>query len=411
MVGDAPFRVVLYTKRREARLCAYLEYLGANEAPAFFALSLVRNGVALETAENNGGALRGGGTEWACGLTFCKSKFSGSKGRAQDWGAAAWPFHEDSLVENDLRVRGSVRVFTSRNDVGCGSVVVPIARSDRGKNILENAWGLREGEEYRVMAVNGGEKFYLSSSDWKNLTVRPAFHNRGDDWPLTIGQEKDLEWLPKENVKTWPKRFMNEALTAAKGDRRRATAAVLAWCLSALAPLPLVFFAKTFLGVYVIPSESMAPALRPGDVLVVENYGLRSDRHLVQRGDIVLFKAPPAFAAILDTDKLKKSTFVKRVAFLPGDQVQVDDHKIKKKEGPPLAFCETLAPQLERAILSAKQEKDHVLDAESLFVLGDCSGVSIDSRVWGDLPSSNLVGKPTFRIWPPQRAGPFLTPK
>ena len=45
-----------------------------------------------------------------------------------------------------------------------------------------------------------------------------------------------------------------------------------------------------------------------------------------------------------------------------------------------------------------------VLENE-LFLMGDCSDVSIDSRVWGALPAENIVGRPILRIWPPGRFG------
>ena len=45
---------------------------------------------------------------------------------------------------------------------------------------------------------------------------------------------------------------------------------VVAWLLSAVAPIPLVLLARTYASVYVIPSESMAPALAKNDVLLVD---------------------------------------------------------------------------------------------------------------------------------------------
>jgi len=483
-VGSEPFRVVAYTERRKDRLCAYLEYLGDDEAPAFFGLTLKRpNGQVLKTFPNNGGAIDGGQDQWRCGLTFCSRRYSGSRGRARDWGAAAWP-----KVEGDLYVEGFVRVFERSSDgaVGCGSVVVPLSRSAEGRRLFLEKSGLREGEEYRVMAVDDGESFEFlrrspnspplegasSSSQTKTLTVRPASHNRGSGWPKQVALgAADVEWCRKENPRTWGPRFLNEALAAANGRRAGAAAAVLAWLLSALAPLPLVLFAKTFVGVYVIPSESMAPTLRKGDVLVVENYGLRYDRQAVHRGDIVLFKPPPRLASLLGgkgggglgrkrESPSATATFVKRVAFQEGDDVEIDGRDVRGAwlqankrrsryvaERPP-AFCDAPTPDIDRAIqraaalvdeydpnaAAAKENLDpsstpkkkptttlksrrrrpsddkksvHVVQPGSLFVLGDCAGVSIDSRVWGDLPSSFLVGTPTFRLWPPTRVGPI----
>ena len=46
-----------------------------------------------------------------------------------------------------------------------------------------------------------------------------------------------------------------------------------------------------------------------------------------------------------------------------------------------------------------------VVSENELFLMGDCSDVSIDSRVWGALPAENIVGRPILRIWPPGRFG------
>jgi type IV secretory pathway protease TraF len=40
-----------------------------------------------------------------------------------------------------------------------------------------------------------------------------------------------------------------------------------------------------------------------------------------------------------------------------------------------------------------------------LFLMGDCSVVSVDSRVWGTAPTEAAVGRPLLRVWPPARVG------
>jgi signal peptidase I len=40
-----------------------------------------------------------------------------------------------------------------------------------------------------------------------------------------------------------------------------------------------------------------------------------------------------------------------------------------------------------------------------LFVMGDNRPSSTDSRVFGPIPSSNVVGRTIVRVWPPASAG------
>merc|ERR1712238_473974 len=46
-----------------------------------------------------------------------------------------------------------------------------------------------------------------------------------------------------------------------------------------------------------------------------------------------------------------------------------------------------------------------VVPAGNVLLLGDCSSVSVDGRVWGTLNTKEIVGRPVVRTWPPSRAG------
>merc|ERR1712238_148661 len=46
-----------------------------------------------------------------------------------------------------------------------------------------------------------------------------------------------------------------------------------------------------------------------------------------------------------------------------------------------------------------------VVPAGNVLLLGDCSSVSVDGRVWGTLNTKEIVGRPLVRTWPPSRAG------
>jgi signal peptidase I len=95
--------------------------------------------------------------------------------------------------------------------------------------------------------------------------------------------------------------------------------------------LAVLLIRSLFISTYNIPSESMQPRLLIGDYLIVSKFSYGWSRYswpfspplpagrvlgsLPERGDVVVFKAPP----------LAREDYVKRVIGLPGDRIQVID--------------------------------------------------------------------------------------
>jgi signal peptidase I len=153
---------------------------------------------------------------------------------------------------------------------------------------------------------------------------------------------------------------------------------------------------------YRIPSSSMEPTLhcaepQPG---CLANY---SDRVLANRfiyhfrdphrGDIVVFNTPP-----LALEKCGAGgTFVKRIIGLPGDTVSERKGRVSIN-GQPLD--EPYVPQSER---NPQANGRWTVPQGAYFMMGDNRAQSCDSREWGSVPRSDLIG-PVFAVyWPPQR--------
>jgi signal peptidase I len=107
----------------------------------------------------------------------------------------------------------------------------------------------------------------------------------------------------------------------------------------------------------------------------------------------LVFKAPKAVAtACADAD----ADLVKRVIGLPGQTLTSKDNTIYVN-GKPLVQPWTHNPILGTAIGTVKVPPNHY------FMMGDNESDSCDSRFWGTISRSSIIGKAFIRIWPLSR--------
>lgn len=168
-------------------------------------------------------------------------------------------------------------------------------------------------------------------------------------------------------------------------------AAIVAIAL-VVALLMRAFVVQTFY----IPTPSMAPTLNVGDRILVNKLAYRL--HGVGRGDVVVFKRPPAENCGTDVSDL-----VKRVIGLPGETIS-DRNGTVYIDGKPLA--EPWLPKNDPNTYTPSFKPVHI-GSNSYFVMGDNRAVSCDSRYWGTVPRSLIIGKVEMRIWPFSRIGLF----
>ena len=157
----------------------------------------------------------------------------------------------------------------------------------------------------------------------------------------------------------------------------------------------IALFVRTFVvQAFEIPSSSMEPTLLIGDYLLVNKftYGIRipyTDTKFFQfkkprRGDVIVFIFP------LDRSK----DFIKRVIGTAGEKVQIIHNKIYIDDrliDDPWGHFQKVGPT---GYLQAMENFGPVVVPEdSLFVLGDNRDNSEDSRFWGFLNVSAVLGK------------------
>ena len=155
---------------------------------------------------------------------------------------------------------------------------------------------------------------------------------------------------------------------------------------------------------YVIPSPSMEPTLhcaKPVDFCE----GRFSDRVIAnrlayrfrdpERGDIVVFKAPRT-AERCGAGRAG-STFVKRIIGLPGELVSESDGVIY------INGDRLIEPYVDPSRRGHENGRWHRVAPGDYFVLGDNRVQSCDSRRWGTVSRSNLIGPAMLTYWPPSR--------
>ncbi|CAA0088012.1 Signal peptidase I [Halioglobus japonicus] len=178
----------------------------------------------------------------------------------------------------------------------------------------------------------------------------------------------------------------------------------------------IVFVLRSFLvEPFQIPSSSMVPTLLVGDYILVNKftYGIRLpvirtkvvDISEPERGDVVVFFPP----------HMNDTYFIKRVIGLPGDTVSYRNKQIyvngeKLARGP--ADEPSMEPRyrLEEELIGGE---GHLMQVDKLrpsadfnvvvkpghyFMMGDNRDNSSDSRVWGQVPEKDIVGK-AFAVW------------
>jgi signal peptidase I len=168
-----------------------------------------------------------------------------------------------------------------------------------------------------------------------------------------------------------------------------------------VAVLLRTFVVQTFF----IPSGSMEPTLQVGDRILVNK--LSYHLHGVGRGDIVVFSRPPAE----NCGGPEVNDLVKRVVGLPGEtltlsggSVYVDGRRLDESWLP--ASEQGVTRPGPGGTLYSLQHAYRV-PANDYFVMGDNRTDSCDSRFWGPISRSLIVGKVEMRVWPLSSIGFF----
>ncbi|EEF57501.1 signal peptidase I [Pedosphaera parvula] len=189
---------------------------------------------------------------------------------------------------------------------------------------------------------------------------------------------------------------------SATNERRNKILVSVALCIAVFGVGLMLLRAFGLLRPFSVPSAAMEPTLVSGDYVMME--GVTYLFCKPRRGDLVVFKTD-GIASLPPGNVLSQ-----RVAGSPGETLRLVNGKLLVNEQPVSLQSSTGAIQY--VYLPSSYAKylltsnDTVtVPTNSIFVLGDNSAASSDSRVWGFVPGTNVLGRVWFRYSPPERVG------
>ena len=167
----------------------------------------------------------------------------------------------------------------------------------------------------------------------------------------------------------------------------------------------IFFVIQTFIAQpYQVRQQSMQRTLEPGEYVLVDKLTPHWDDY--SRGDIVVFEPPEGWS--LDGDR---TPFIKRVIGESGDTVELRDGGVW------VNGVELVESYVYRELDGSPQPTDPTsgqsrwqVPPGEIFVMGDHREASADSRTFGPVPESSVIGRAFLRYWPLEAFGILQTP-
>ena len=135
-----------------------------------------------------------------------------------------------------------------------------------------------------------------------------------------------------------------------------------------------------------IKGDSMAPALLDHQLVLAVRLKKTTRNISTMRGKIIAFHHPREWQNI----------YVKRIVGLPNEYISIENSSIAV-DGVPVPEPYLAGPMVTSSRLASKW----LTDWDEIFLLGDNRNDSEDSRNFGPVGISHIVGEVKFRFWPP----------
>lgn len=150
---------------------------------------------------------------------------------------------------------------------------------------------------------------------------------------------------------------------------------------------------------FYVKGESMVPNFHDREYLIVDEISYRFREP--QRGEIIVFRYP----------QNPQEYFIKRVIGLPGESVKIKDNSVvvfNKANPSGLKLDESYLPAGVETLPNSYSSQDQIeVGDKQYFVLGDNRMFSKDSRSFGPIDKSFVVGKVLLRGLPLNKVALF----
>jgi signal peptidase I len=150
---------------------------------------------------------------------------------------------------------------------------------------------------------------------------------------------------------------------------------------------------------FYVRGASMEPNFHDNEYLIINEITYRFSEP--QRGDIVVLRNP----------NNRSDFFIKRVIGLPDERIEVSRGEVTVYNDEfSSGFILDESDYLDPTVYTGGNDVTE-LGPEEYFVMGDNRNSSLDSRSFGAIPRSDIVGKAWLRAWPPQKMTLFVAPE
>lgn len=146
-----------------------------------------------------------------------------------------------------------------------------------------------------------------------------------------------------------------------------------------------------------VQGASMDNTFHNGEYILTSKISYRIGQP--QRGDVVVFHSP----------RNPDIDFIKRIIGLSGDRIRIEDGRVYLNgEGLDEKYTSSKTMVYQNGFL--REGTEVTVPEGQYFVMGDNRARSSDSREFGFIPRSFVIGKVFFRYFPPTRAGSIKNP-